>query len=64
LGNGRSPRGFAVQQHHEIRLAFGQPEAGNQPRRLLTLLRAPDRLLVRPCVGRKLELSEPFAESS
>ena len=31
LGDGGSPRALAVQQHHEIGLAFGQPEAGDQP---------------------------------
>ena len=48
-----------MQQYHEVCLTFGQPEAGDQPRRLLALFRAVDGLLVRARFGRELELAEP-----
>ena len=53
----RSSGSIAAQQSAEIRLAFGQAEAGNQALGLFAALVTADRLLVRPRLGRDLHLT-------
>ena len=51
-----------MQQLHEIRLAFREPEAGYQARDVLAMLGRRDRLLVGAGVRRDLELTYALAE--